>query len=116
MLNINKYILTYSVGVTIVCGVGFYVNNLLCERIIELRQELKQCETNIENFNNTVDKANKLNAIQERVSVKYNQMKKKEYKDETDSDLSALHDLDVLLEQKSIIGDTKDTGSKSSAN
>lgn len=86
------------------------------KEVESLKEKLTICSAQVTKLNEAVNVANNLNVEQNKIIVKYNQMKKKDYNNETDADLNALHNLDVLLEQTSIIDDIKTPSSDTNAN
>ena len=72
-------------------------------KIEALEAEKAVCLDSLDKANIQINSVNAANQANNKVVVKYNSMKKKEYIDENDSDLNALHTLDVMLEQQSVI-------------
>lgn len=89
----------------IVLGVGCLMVKLNMQKkdIENLTLRLTVCENNLEKANGLATSVNETNKTNNATTVKYNSMKKKEQVNEKDNDFNDLHNLDVLLEQKSII-------------
>lgn len=89
----------------IVLGVGCLMVKLNMQKkdIENLTLKLTVCENNLEKANGLATSVNETNKTNNATTVKYNSMKKKEQVNEKDNDFNDLHNLDVLLEQKSII-------------
>lgn len=89
----------------IVLGFGCLMVKLNMQKkdIENLTLKLTVCENNLEKANGLAISVNETNKTNNATTVKYNSMKKKEQVNEKDNDFNDLHNLDVLLEQKSII-------------
>lgn len=94
-----KYIGFLLLGLVIsICIMSFQ-----SKRIKALQQEKEICLLELSKANKRANEVNSINNINNNTIIKYNSQKKKDYSNENDNDLNALHSLDVLLEQKSII-------------
>lgn len=104
MPNTLTKILVIAIFVLIlVSGFLYMSNQALSAKNEKLEFELTICSNSLSEANIKIVEANKVNVEQSKIVAKYNSMKKKDYKNANDTDLDALHTLDVLLESKSII-------------
>lgn len=83
--------------------VSICIMSLQSKRIEMLQQEKEICLLKLSKADKQANEINVVNDANNNATIKYNSQKKKDYSDEKDNDLNALHNLDVLLEQKSII-------------
>lgn len=83
--------------------ISICIMSLQSKRIEMLQQEKEMCLLKLSKADKQANEINVVNDANNNATIKYNSQKKKDYPDEKDNDLNALHNLDVLLEQKSII-------------